>query len=114
MSEKKLLKCVTCGKSYSGCRTCEEARNSGMYRWRQSCDTMECFQVHLVLKDYYYKVISKEAAKNLLKDILTEDMKPYDPNSAWLIEEVMAEPPEEKTDKQETTKTAPKQVHGKT
>lgn len=91
VDNKGLLTCVTCGKLYKGCRTCEDARDAGVFMWRQSCDTTECFQVHMVIKDYYNNEVSKEAAKKLLEGIITDEMKPYEPNTRWLIEEIMAE-----------------------
>lgn len=64
----------------------------GVFMWRQSCDTIECFQAHMVLKDYYNKELTKDAAKKLLAGILTDEMKPYEPNAVGLIEEIMSEP----------------------
>jgi hypothetical protein len=107
---KRLLTCVTCGKMYSGCRTCEEARDKGLFMWRQSCDTPECFQVHMIVKNYYDKVATKKVANEQLEGILTEEMKPYESNARWLIEEIMAEPLEEEVKPKVAQKQIPKNV----
>ena len=88
MSTSNNRNCVVCGKSYKLCRTCEDAKAKGLFRWRSSCDTPQCFQVLMVINDFYYEKISKEDARNLLDGILTEEMKPYDENARILIEKI--------------------------
>lgn len=86
-----LLTCVTCGKLYKGCRTCEESRHRGQFMWRQSCDRKECFLVHMVLKDYFDKKITKEQAREQLLGCLDDDMKPYNENAREIIAEILKE-----------------------
>ena len=88
MSTSNNRNCVVCGESYKLCRNCEEAKAKGLFRWRSSCDTPQCFQVLMVINDFYYEKISKEDARNLLDGILTEEMKPYDENARTLIEKI--------------------------
>lgn len=80
--------CVVCGKEYHACHDCEEARLINHSRWRNSCDVPECFQVLLVLTDYYNKVIDKSTARELLDKILTVDMLPYEAQAKILIDEI--------------------------
>ena len=89
MAERNAV-CVTCGKSYELCRKCDD-KNAEYATWHASCDTHECFQVMLVLNDYYFKKITKQEAQECLGELLTEDMKPYHPTTAKLIDEIMVE-----------------------
>lgn len=88
MSTSNNRTCVVCGRSYKACRNCEDAKSKGLFRWRSSCDTPQCFQVLMVINDFYYEKISKQDARNLLDDILTEEMKPYDENARTLIDRI--------------------------
>lgn len=85
---KKTAVCVTCGKEYELCRKCDE-KNKEYATWHASCDTPECFQVLLVLNEYYFGKVSKEDARERLSELLTEDMKPYHEAAAGLIHEIM-------------------------
>ena len=93
MKDIAYLTCVTCGKEYKGCRYCEEAKKNGRFMWRQSCDTTECFQVLLIVSDFYYGKISKKDAKQRITPLLTEDMKPYHESARGTIGQIMAEDP---------------------
>lgn len=104
MSENDTNKkrCATCGKLYKVCLTCEEARIMGYNFWRATCDRPECYQVHLILHDFYYDKISKEDARKILNEILTEDMLPYTDNSRNLIRQIFTEDPVDTVVKNET------------
>lgn len=81
--------------------------------WRQSCDTMECYQILTVLTEFYYERMSKEEAKGHLTKLLTEDMKPYHDAAAPLIEKIMYEEPKTEVTKEESVvkkETAQKEV----
>lgn len=80
--------CVTCGKLYKICRTCEEAKAQGRLFWRGTCDTTECYQVHMILKEFVDSLISKEDARAILENILTEEMLPYTENARGIIEKI--------------------------
>lgn len=103
MSENDTNKkrCATCGKLYKVCLTCEEARIMGYNFWRATCDRPECYQVHLILHDFYYDKISKEDARKILNEILTEDMLPYTDNARNLIRQIFTEDPIETVVKNE-------------
>lgn len=80
--------CVVCGKSYKACKNCEDVVAKGGFRWRNSCDTPECFQVLMVISDFYYDKLPKKDARELLDMVLTDEMKPYDPNAKTLIDKI--------------------------
>jgi hypothetical protein len=76
---------------YTACKSCEEARKAGQYRWRMSCDKPECFQVLLVLTDFNYGYITKYEARDRLVGVLSDDMLPYDPPAKVLIDRIYKE-----------------------
>ena len=80
--------CATCGKMYTPCVKCEEMRSQGILTWRATCDTVECFQVHLVLHGFYHNTMSKEEAKAHLDNLLTPEMVSYTDNARGLIEQI--------------------------
>lgn len=69
--------CLVCGKKYNLCRSCNEMKNHGLFSWRATCDTTECFQVFVVLNDFDYGKITREEARKQLDRFLSEDMKPF-------------------------------------
>lgn len=71
--------------------TCEESHARGHIFWRATCDRPECYQVHLILHEFYYGQISKSDAKKILDEILDEDMLPYTENARNLIEQIYKE-----------------------
>ena len=85
--------CVICARSYHACKDCEDAAKIGNYRWRNSCDKPECFQVLLVLTDFYYDRITKYQAREMLIGILSDDMLPYDPQAKVLIDRIYDDDP---------------------
>lgn len=92
--------CVTCGKAYTLCRKCDKENGAEYATWHASCDTPECFQVLLVLNEYYYDKISKEEAYERLSELLTEDMRPYHEAAAGLIHEIMGEEDEDEAEEE--------------
>lgn len=80
--------CVVCGKKYKTCKTCDKLAQAGTFTWRGSCDTQDCFMVLMILNGYFYKEYTKDEAKELLDEYLTEYMKPYTDNTKNMIEEI--------------------------
>lgn len=87
MSEKYNGTCAICGKKYEVCVTC---RNVVSFKpWRTITDTMECFKIYDIIRDYSLNKITKEVAKERLErreipDELQEHIKA-------VIDEIMAE-----------------------
>jgi hypothetical protein len=88
-TENSKKQCATCGKLYKVCFTCESERAKGHEFWRATACSPECYQVHLVLSNYYYKFISKAEAKSYLGQLLEDKMLPYSDNARALIEEII-------------------------
>lgn len=83
--------CATCGKPYKPCVNCEEYAGKGLVFWRATCDTTECWQVHMILHSYYHKETDKDTAKMQLGMYLTEDMKPYAEDVRVLLADILQE-----------------------
>lgn len=88
-SSKK--QCATCGKLYKICFTCESEKAKGHVFWRATACSPECYQVHLVLSDYYNSFMSKSDAKEHLERLLEDRMLPYTDTSRNIIEEILKE-----------------------
>jgi hypothetical protein len=83
--------CVICGKSYRACKSCQDAQAQGQMRWRMSCDVISCFQVLLVLSDFYYGKISKEEARSLMDGLLLDVPPPYVPEAQVILDKIYEE-----------------------
>lgn len=60
--------CVTCGRPYRLCRSCEKLKSAGIYTWRASCDTPECYGIFLTALAFRDgKITPEEAAERLKK-----------------------------------------------
>ena len=67
MQKQNFLKCIICGKSYRGYRTC---RGRAEYSpWRNVCDTPQHYQVYRVIQDLDAEILSKSEAKKMLENI---------------------------------------------
>lgn len=58
--------CVTCGKPYHRCLSCDKLANNGIYTWRANCDTPTCFQVFMTALELRDGKITKEEAAGQL------------------------------------------------
>lgn len=97
MQKQNFLKCIICGKSYRGCRTC---RGRAEYApWRNVCDTPQHYQVYRVIQDLDVKILSKSEAKEMLENIgiTSIDLDGFLPSVKSLLEPLFAEKKSRKT-----------------
>ena len=97
MQKQNFLKCIICGKSYRGCRTC---RGRSEYApWRNVCDTPQHYQVYRVIQDLDVKILSKSEAKEMLENIgiTSIDLDGFLPSVKSLLEPLFAEKKSRKT-----------------
>lgn len=64
MSEKTNATCAICGKAYYVCNTCRKAKN--IKSWRTVADTVECYQIYMILHDHTNGTITDEKAQALI------------------------------------------------
>ena len=97
MQKQNFLKCIICGKSYRGCRTC---RGRAEYSpWRNVCDTPRHYQVYRIIQDLDVKILSKSEAKEMLGNIgiTSVDLDGFLPSVKSLLEPLFAEKKSRKT-----------------
>lgn len=99
-----LTQCSICGETYAYCPNC-----SSTHAWKFYTDKYECYQVFMILKQYYSNPsqIDKREAMNMLENIgITDksDLSIYKPKIANKIKNILAveqqveiKPIEEKT-----------------
>jgi hypothetical protein len=85
--------CVVCARPYKICPKCEELAGKQILSWKYTCDTHECYQIHLVLHGYFYKEYTKEQAKELLLSLGADMLPSYNESAKELIDEIMYEEP---------------------
>lgn len=67
MSNKINHWCVVCGTGYHACDTCDEIKS--FTPWRALTDTVEHYQIFLILKQFNNGIIDKEEAKSMLSGL---------------------------------------------
>lgn len=82
-------RCVICGEEYRFCKTCDELKSHGVFSWRSTCDTAECFQIFLTIDDYKNGRISKEDARNMLRGIAAMSSKKLEDSVKLVVDEIM-------------------------
>lgn len=55
--------CAVCGKAYHVCNAC---RKTNTRSWRMVTDTVECYQIYMIVHDHTYGTITGEKARDLL------------------------------------------------
>jgi hypothetical protein len=95
--------CTVCAREYKICPKCEELAGKKILSWKYTCDTPECFQIHMVLHGYFCKEYTKEQAKELLISLGADKLQAYDENAKKLIDEIMYEEPKPKAEAPKTS-----------
>ena len=89
MSNKINHWCVVCGKGYHACDSCNEIKS--ITPWRSLTDTVEHFKLFTVLKDYNNKMISKTEARNLLSNIDLSDKDSFKDSAKNVLDDILKE-----------------------
>lgn len=99
MTEKK--QCSVCNKEFSPCDKClKHSGNSEIVQWRRVVCCPEHFSFHLPIINYVRKNIDKETAKKELQTAIKYYGEPdFNDNVKYVVDEIMAEPVIETTDK---------------
>ena len=76
----KKVKCWVCGKPHDYCPTCGQTHG-----WKYVADTIECYQIFMILEDYRSGVTTKKQAAEVLSDKcgITADS-----NLSWMIPQI--------------------------
>ncbi|MDE6418957.1 MAG: hypothetical protein K2K87_00335 [Lachnospiraceae bacterium] len=74
MSETWNTSCAVCGRRYHICNACQKLKAAKS--WRTVTDTMECYQIYLIVHEYTNGTITGEQARELLKScVLPAEMQ---------------------------------------
>lgn len=79
--------CVICGKGYHACDSCDSMKS--FTPWRALTDTIEHFQLFVILKNYNNKLISKEEARKDLSKINISDKDSYKESVKKVLNEIL-------------------------
>lgn len=82
--------CIVCGKEYHLCISCE--RNKATWKkWKMITDSENCYEIYNILNDYNFNKISKEEARNLLKELDLTEAETFKAEVKKMIEEINVE-----------------------
>lgn len=88
MSKENLnATCSICGKKYHMCVTCSEVKS--FMPWRTIVDTVNCYKIFLILRDYTNKSKTKESAKADLEKCDLTEISIFIPEIKSTIEEII-------------------------
>lgn len=88
MSKENLnATCSICGKKYHMCVTCNEVKS--FMPWRTIVDTVNCYKIFLILRDYTNKAKTKERAKADLEKCDLSEISIFIPEVKSVIEEIL-------------------------
>lgn len=66
MSEYENAVCAVCGAGYRLCAACRNRKT--IRSWRTITDSVECYKIYMILRDYTAGVITRENARRMLED----------------------------------------------
>ncbi|MEY8525142.1 hypothetical protein D7X98_18895 [bacterium 1XD8-76] len=76
MAQKMNAKCSICGTAYHVCSTCKSTKT--LTPWRTIADTIDCYKIFTVVKQYTNKEITKDKAKEMLeKAVMPKELEPH-------------------------------------
>lgn len=76
MAEKLNASCSICGEKYHVCSTCRNTKN--LTPWRTITDTIDCYKIFTVVKQYTNKAITKDKAKKILEQVtMPQELLPH-------------------------------------
>ena len=81
MKKKEHLnaECIICGKKYHLC-SCP-----GEEAWKWCADTANCYKIYKIIQDFNDKVITKDEAKDALKEVDLTEYKTFKPHNVKFI-----------------------------
>lgn len=82
-------KCSICGKGYHLCLSCSNTKTFAP--WRTITDTIECYKIFLIIRDYSNKYITKAEAKLQLDNYDLSELDSYEDNIRVIVNEIFAE-----------------------
>ena len=87
MKENLNATCSICGKRYHVCSTCSETKS--FTPWRTIVDTINCYKIFLIIRDYTNKNKTKDDAKKELERCDLSEMDAYLPEIKLVIQEIL-------------------------
>jgi predicted sugar kinase len=81
--------CIVCGKKYHLCIACERSKATWQ-PWKMIADTENCYNIYNVINDYKFNKISKDEARNLLKELDLNELNSFKESSKKVIKEILA------------------------
>lgn len=100
MSKKNIHTCILCGKEYKYCPSCDY----NLPAWKSIYDKEDCMTIFEVTRDYEHNLLTKEQAKEKIKDCDVSDKDNFFGNKKTLVEEILAEPVPEKQEQKNSQK----------
>lgn len=79
--------CIICGKGYHACNSCNEIKT--FTPWRALTDTIEHFQLYMVLQDYIDKKITKAEARKELSNFDLSEKDTFKDSAKNAINEIL-------------------------
>ena len=89
MSNKINHWCIICGKGYHACDSCDSVRS--FTPWRALADTVEHYQIYMVIKQYNSKLITKSEAKAMLINIDLTEINSFKDSVKTILKEILKE-----------------------
>ena len=89
MSNKINHWCVVCGTGYHACDTCDEIKS--FTPWRALTDTVEHYQIFLILKQFNNGIIDKEEAKSMLSGLDLSKRDTFKESAKNVLNEIFKE-----------------------
>lgn len=86
MAEKMNAKCSICGTPYHVCSTCKSTKT--LTPWRTITDTIDCYKIYNVVRQYTSKLIAKDKAKEMLEKVTMP--KELLPHIKVVVDEIMS------------------------
>ena len=81
--------CIICGKPYHLCIACERTKST-WEQWKIIADTENCYKIYNVINDYRFNKISKDEARNLLKELDLNELDTFKESTKKVIKEILA------------------------
>lgn len=76
MAEKLNSSCSICGRKYHVCSVCKNIKT--ITPWKTITDTMDCYKIFTVVKQYTNNLITRERAKEMLEKVtIPKEMLPH-------------------------------------
>lgn len=79
--------CIICGKGYYACDSCDEIKS--FRPWRKTADSIEHYQIYMILIQYRDGLISKEEALALLGDFDLSEKRKWEKTALVILDEIL-------------------------